>query len=161
LGQAVEDALGPIKDGVKKKSKKLKSTMSSSSSNSNHFKEEDDDKVDDGDDDGITVEDYDDDDDDDDDDDESSESDSKERRRRRLLHSEYEDDLSSKEKAKRIYDQECHEGNSKTLIDLGVVNPSLKFVGGDLTLGGYNFVITFVTTSKRLYVFTNLFRVIF
>lgn len=160
MGQAVEDALGPTRvqrtTGEKKKDSpknsnipakkknrknkniKKKTKVTPKSSRDENLLEKEDDK-------DIVVEDYDDDKNDEKeaDDDTAGESESdkessggedsdetRRRRRRRLLGREKDTTKEEEEED----DLACHSFQDKTLVDLGVVNPSLKFVGGDLTL---------------------------
>ena len=118
MGQSINDALGPSKvdRGTIKKNKKHKK----------HTKRNEEDS------DGITVEDV---------DEEEEEEENNRRRRRRLLHSKRKHKHHHKEEEEEDQDDgknddylKCSQTRDKTLIDLGVVNPSLKFVGGDLTL---------------------------
>ena len=74
-------------------------------------------------------------------DEEEEEEENNRRRRRRLLHSKRKHKHHHKEEEEEDQDDgknddylKCSQTRDKTLIDLGVVNPSLKFVGGDLTL---------------------------
>ena len=107
LGQAVEDALGPIRTSSDGKKSKMKSAAAAPASLN-------------ADSEGITVEDVEDE--DEDEDEMMDESGDEERRRRRLLHDDEEKEESDDQEAKRLYDQECHVTNGHTLLDLGVVS---------------------------------------
>jgi len=128
MGQAVEDALGPSRAQENSESASSTSLKSKQKSKKN------------------------DDDDDDDDDEEEMEDEEDEdgedrrrrrRRRRRLLHTTKRSKNHHHRKHhhkrhndddEKVDDLKCEDTASKTLIDLGVVNPSLKYAGGDLTL---------------------------
>jgi hypothetical protein len=111
LGQAVEDALGPIRTSSDGKKSKMKSAAAAPASLN-------------ADSEGITVEDVEDEDEDEDEHEMMDESGDEERRRRRrrLLHDDEEKEESDDQEAKRLYDQECHATNGHTLLDLGVVS---------------------------------------
>ena len=112
LGQAVDDALGPIRTSSDGKKSKMKSAAAAPASLN-------------ADSEGITVEDVEDEDEDEDENemmDESGDEERRRRRRRRLLHDDEEKEESDDQEAKRLYDQECHATNGHTLLDLGVVS---------------------------------------
>jgi hypothetical protein len=110
LGQAVEDALGPIRTSSDGKKSKMKSAAAAAAASLNADSE------------GITVEDVEDEDEDEMMDESGDEERRRRRRRRRLLHDDEEKEESDDQEAKRLYDQECHATNGHTLLDLGVVS---------------------------------------